>query len=339
QVLSFHRPAVSPTQTARGPVRAAIRLEYQLHLPQRLADDRRSRHGDVVVPAAVELSLDAGASRMDVSVTCLNTAEDHRLRLLVSSGCHADHVWADGHFHVLKRPVRPPSGKGWYQQPTGTTHQRRFVAVSEEPRGLAVLNRGLCEYEPLASTAGVDIAVTLLRCVGWLSREDLISRPQGAGPSLPTPEAQCLGEHRFDLAIVSFAGPWWESALPLEAERFCSPATVVRASREVTASAFELTPPLTLSAFKAAWRDDTTILRIWNPAPVGVTGRLTLHRPVTEAHRVRLDETRGPALTPPAGHLELQLGPAEVATFAFRFEPEQTSARGSVPAGEEEDVF
>jgi hypothetical protein len=46
-----------------------------------------------------------------------------------------------------------------------------------------------------------EVELTLLRCVGRLSKDNLTSRRGGAGPGEPTPEAQCPGEHRFCYAF------------------------------------------------------------------------------------------------------------------------------------------
>lgn len=314
-----------PRLVERGPVRAAAALTYRLTLPERLASDRRSREGETTLTLALTLGLEAGAARVDLSIELENRADDHRLRLRVASGCRAERVWADGHFHVLERDVQPPAGEGWFQAPAATSHQRRFVAVSDASsgRGLALLNRGLPEYEAIATEAGVDLAVTLLRCVGWLSRDDLTARPQGAGPALPTPEAQCHGWHRFELALVPFQGDWWQGPLALEAERFVVPARAFAAAAPVSAAGMRLDPPLTLSAYKPAARGRGTIARVWNPAPVHVSGRISFDHPPREVHLVRLDETREAPLDLDGGGLDLELGPARVITLELVAEGEE----------------
>lgn len=302
-----------------GPVRASAALRYQLALPERLAADRRSRVGATSLEIRLTLSLEADAHRLDLTVELDNRADDHRLRLLVASGCQAEQVWADGHFHVLARDVRPPAAEGWYQAPAGTGHQRRFVAVSDATSdlGLALLNRGLPEYQALPSDAGVDVAVTLLRCVGWLSRDDLPTRPQGAGPALPTPGAQCHGRHRFELAVVPFRGAWWEGPLALEAERFATPPRAFPAPGPASVSAAVVPPPFTLSAFKPADDGSGTVMRLWNPAPEPRRGRIELRQPTREVHLVRLDETREAPLQHGGGGLELALGPAQVVSLTL----------------------
>jgi mannosylglycerate hydrolase len=321
-----HASLAAPRLLERGPLRARASATYRLELPERLSDDRTHRVGTATLDLEVTFTLVAGAHRLDLDVGVDNRASDHRLRLRVASGRHAEHVWADGHFDVLRRPVRPPAGEGWFQRPVATNHQRRFVAVDDGAHGLAVLNRGLSEYEAIPTPGGVDIAVTLLRCVGWLSRDDLVSRPQGAGPALPTPEAQCHGRHRFELALVPYQGAWWQGPLAHEAERFVAPARVLATGGPTGAAGLALEAPLTLSAYKpSADPGRGAIVRVWNPAPVRVTGRLQAEHPLREVHLVRLDETREAPLVATGGGLDLTLGPSGVMTLEL------------VPGGEEAD--
>ncbi len=100
-----------------------------------------------------------------------------------------------------------------------------FVDAADGRRGMAVITHGLHEYELLTSP-GPELVLTLLRAMGWLSRDDLAYRIGHAGPALPTPSAQVLGPHRFRYSLFFHAGGWeagalWRAAeaarLPLEA--------------------------------------------------------------------------------------------------------------------------
>ena len=64
---------------------------------------------------------------------------------------------------------------------------------------MALISDGLGEYEVLDDGA---IAVTLVRGVGALSRNDLPERPGHAGWPVPTPAAQCLGRYRAEFALL-----------------------------------------------------------------------------------------------------------------------------------------
>ncbi|HKG58024.1 MAG TPA: glycoside hydrolase family 38 C-terminal domain-containing protein [Candidatus Limnocylindrales bacterium] len=194
----------SPNGTARvvasGPVVAELEVALTLRLPVRLSTDRRRRDGDVAVPVATRIRVTAGSPRVEFTTTIDNRAEDHRLRVLFAApgGSNDSTIRAEGHFAVVPRPVRPVwTGAAWYEPPALTAHTSGAVAAGD----LLVLGRGLPEYETVPTRDGLDVAVTLLRCTGWLSRDDLATRPGGAGPTIATPGAQCLGGSTFEYAI------------------------------------------------------------------------------------------------------------------------------------------
>ncbi len=154
-----------------------------------------------------------------------NTARDHRLRLLFATPIRTDTVYVDGHFDVTARPVARAEGKDWMEPPSPTAHQGRFVDVTNGDAGLALFNRGLPEYEAFEGKQGTGIALTLLRCVGWLSRSDLSTRPGPAGYALETPDAQCLGLYEFHYALAPHAGSWLE--IIHDAEAYSSPCRLM----------------------------------------------------------------------------------------------------------------
>lgn len=92
----------------------------------------------------------------------------------------------------------------------------RFVDCSDGTTGLAVLHDGVAEYEVVGG--GRELAVTLLRATGWLSRDDGANRPAAAGPAIPLPEAQVQGPYRRRLALLPHHGTWEAAGLPRAAD-------------------------------------------------------------------------------------------------------------------------
>ena len=186
---------------SRGPLVGEIEIERPLRLPRGLSADRRRRSGAAVSTRVItRVRLTSGSPRVEFRTRLVNRASDHRLRVLFPTGDAGTTVLAEGAYALLERPSRPTStGTGWREPPIPTQHTRGLVAAGS----LGICGRGLPEYEALADAKGGTraIALTLLRCVGWLSRDDLVTRPGHAGPSLPVEEAQCLGEHQFEYAL------------------------------------------------------------------------------------------------------------------------------------------
>ena len=63
-------------------------------------------------------------------------------------------------------------------------------------------------YDELEPDGTITIALTLLRCVEWLSRDDLSTRRGHAGPGMHTPGAQMQGRWKFQYSLIPHEGAW-----------------------------------------------------------------------------------------------------------------------------------
>jgi len=200
-----------------GSVRTSLRIQGRWSLPIACVADRAARSGHTTIcKISSEVTLTPGARRIAIHTSVDNRVKDHRLRVLFPVPYSVEHVAAEGTFEVRIRPVaapRPDDVEDWIEEPVNTFPHKRFVDLSNGSLGLGVLNRGLPEYEILRDGPGiapgqVAVALTLLRCVEWLSRGDLATRRGHAGPMERTPEAQCLGHQEFEYALVPHSGDW-----------------------------------------------------------------------------------------------------------------------------------
>jgi alpha-mannosidase len=275
-------PAIEVTHS---PTRATLRISGQWSLPSAVVADRTARNDErILCPIASEISLSPGVRRIHIHTSMENMVKDHRIRVTFPVLYRVESVAAEGTFEVRTRPVaapRPANVADWSEEPVNCFPQKRFVDIGDGKTGLAVLNRGLPEYEVVQNSEGQQaIAVTLLRCVGWLSRGDLATRRGHAGPMLPTPEGQCLGHHEFDYALVMHSGDWEaEEALVLrEAQAFNMPIRAIATGKHAgelpsLTSMIEVEPRgLVVSAIKRS--GDGVIVRIYNPLPHAVEASL-----------------------------------------------------------------
>ena len=200
-----------------------------------------------------------------------------------------------------------------------TPPAQRYVAVASGDRGLALLAPGFFEYELAADG---DLRMTLLRCVGQLSRADLSTRPGHAGWPTPTPEAQCRGADRLQLAVVPVGAADLQagSALPeLWEDVFLPPRALWL--RQATS----LRPPdldvrlegdgLVLSAVKPAAAGGL-VLRCYNARAESVEGHWRLGWGATRAEVVRADERGSRTLTLADGgrSIPFRAGPRAIVT-------------------------
>jgi alpha-mannosidase len=298
--LCVERPVAAPEVTLpeAGPARTTVLVRQTYLLPESLDAEREAR-SERLVPCAVEtrVSLYPGVRRVDVETVVDNRARDHLLRVRFPTGLAAQRSSAEGHFAVESRPIGQPDAtvsRDWPEQPTATFPNRGFVDVSDGRQGLLVAARGLPEAAVEPTDGGAAIYLTLLRCVGWLSRDDLATRQGAAGPGLPTPGAQCLGRHVFQYTLVPHRGNWEEAAA--EARAFAVPcrtaATEARAGvLPAELSFLSLSPRgLVLSAVKPPEEGDGFVVRVYNPTDSAKEARLEVWRPLARAELASLNE-------------------------------------------------
>ena len=323
-------PAADVPLTAHrsiGAVRQALELAYTLPVPAELTPDRQSRTGRSPLVVRTTASLVPGVARLELTTEVDNQARDHRLRVHFPAPFVAASADYDGHYEVVRRPPGVPAyDDTWVEPPRPEAPQRCWTDISDGERGLMVAARGLPEVEARpdcgsAEEAGAEIALTLLRCVGWLSRADLAARRGHAGPALPTPGAQMIGRHHFEYAVISHAGDWQVSRAYEEAYAFDAPmravATPVHPGKQPGMNALVRVEPeaFVLSAVKMAEDGQGLVVRGYNigDRPVAVT--LTPGLPFAHASRVRLDETEPQALERGAdGSVAFRAGAHEIVT-------------------------
>jgi mannosylglycerate hydrolase len=200
----------------------------------------------------------------------------------------------DGHFEIVERsPVPPMDDSDWVERWRPEVPQRTFADLSTSRRGLMIANRGLPEVE---ATAERGIALTLLRCVGWLSRDDFPSRTGHAGPMLPLPGAQMEGVWEFDYAIIPHAGDW--RAAVRAARAFEAPPRAVETDAHPgvlpsRGSIVEVAPPaFEISAIKLAEDGRGLLIRGWNSTGQPLKVILRPGKKFSRAERVSLAEER-----------------------------------------------
>jgi mannosylglycerate hydrolase len=87
--------------------------------------------------------------------------------------------------------------------------------------GLALLHDGLLEYEVVGD--GTELALTLLRATGYLSRAELAFRPNPAGPVDPLEGPQLQRRLAFEYAVLPHRGDWRSARLAERADEFLLP--------------------------------------------------------------------------------------------------------------------
>jgi mannosylglycerate hydrolase len=309
-----------------GPLRARLEVSRTYHWPRGLAPVHqdvtaplpehrargRSRSPERLPAATTSLvELRAGEPFVRLAVTVDNPSADHRVRLHVPVGDGpADRSVAEGQFAVVERGRRAEGGHG--EVPLPTYPARGFVAAGD----VVLLLDQVSEYELLDG----ELAVTVLRAVGQISRNNNPWRTEPAGPEVPTPGAQCIGRNEFRLAVMPSAGPWHQAGVLDAMERYQHELVAGRgrgpaAAEPAEAAGLEVAGDgVVLSSLRR--RDGWFELRLAAEHPTATVATVT--GPFDAARRADLLGRPGTDL-PVAGHtLRLELAPWEIATVQLR---------------------
>jgi hypothetical protein len=269
--------AVSCEVEEGGPLRGRMAISATYDWPVGADGDANACTGRTAETAAVtvrtSLSLVAGDPVVGVEGTVDNRCRDHRLRAHFPLPEAADGSDAGCAFAVVHRGLEAEAGPP--ESPPPTFPARRFVTAG----GLAVIADGAFEYA--VTDGGRELAVTLLRATGWLSRRRLALRPDPAGPALAVEGAQVQGPRRWRYGLLVHRGDWEAAALPRHADAFLEPLEAVAAAPAARADAVATLPsvgralPVEGAEVSAVTRDGAgMVLRLFHPGARPVTARV-----------------------------------------------------------------
>ncbi|HAV1595151.1 TPA: mannosylglycerate hydrolase [Enterobacter hormaechei subsp. steigerwaltii] len=262
--------------------RAVIR--HRMAVPADLAE-RSARQQTGTLEAELTVTLSHNSRRIDVEARLGNHADDHRVRVLIPTPFTTDTVLADTQFGSLTRPVQDEAmanwqEEGWKEAPLPVWNLLNYAVLQERRNGMALFTEGLREFE-VTGERQKTFALTLLRGVGVLGKEDLLLRPgRPSGIKMPVPDSQMRGQLTCRFSLFSFNGTPVSAGVAQQAKSWLTPALCYnkipwdamklnRASFTTPCSYSLLTLApngCVLSALKKAEDRDEMILRLYNPA-------------------------------------------------------------------------
>ncbi len=262
--------------------RAAIR--HRIAVPANLAERAaRQRNGSLNVEFDVTLSHNS--RRINVAVRLDNQADDHRVRVLIPTPFMTEDVLADTQFGSLTRPVQDAAmatwqEEGWKEAPVPVWNLLNYAVLQEKRNGLALFTEGLREFEVVGDDKKA-FALTLLRGVGLLGKEDLLLRPgRPSGIKMPVSDSQVRGPLTCRFSLFSFSGTPENAGVAQQAKSWLTPvqcynkipwdAMKLNRASFITPESYSLlalSPTgCVLSTLKKAEDRDELILRLFNPS-------------------------------------------------------------------------
>lgn len=316
--------------------RAVIR--HRMAVPADLAE-RSARQQTGTLEAELTVTLSHNSRRIDVEARLGNHADEHRVRVLIPTPFTTDTVLADTQFGSLTRPVQDEAmanwqEEGWKEAPLPVWNLLNYAVLQERRNGMALFTEGLREFE-VTGERQKTFALTLLRGVGVLGKEDLLLRPgRPSGIKMPVPDSQMRGQLTCRFSLFSFNGTPVSAGVAQQTKSWLTPVhcynkipwdamKLNRASFTTPCSYSLLTLApngCVLSALKKAEDRDEMILRLYNPSGTrSCDVALSVNREVQACCETDMNEVRkaqgeeGSAITGP-------FRPGQSRTFSIKIE-------------------
>ncbi|SDC69840.1 glycosyl hydrolase-related protein [Geotoga petraea] len=186
-------------------------IEKDIPLPAYSTNTERSKKTEINI-AKIKYIVYKTKSRVDVDLIYENKSKDHRLRIKMPLSKATEKIYNDGYYGLVEHPTIQENKEPISQNGGGTSYMQlnsdgyieenvpRYATESFiTDKKITFVSRGLHEYEVENKN---QIKITLIRSVGQLSKNGLKTRKVGAGPTLPTPEAQCMGKYKYEYAYI-----------------------------------------------------------------------------------------------------------------------------------------
>ena len=294
---------------AAGPVVGRLAVVRTYAWPR--ATDEESRVAETVpVDVATEVEVRAGEPFVRLRFSLENPCTDHRLRAHIPLAFAARGSAAEGQFAVVERGLEAEGGAGEVAVPTFPA--RGFVDAG----GVAVLLEHVLEYEVLSRT---ELALTILRATGLISRNTNRFRAEPAGPEIAVPGAQGRGPRSVAFALLPHQGSWTQAGVLAHLESYAHPfLTANGAGRGDTldaVSGLELEGGgVVLSSLRR--RGDWLEVRLVCESPEARTA--TLRGTFSETREVDLLGRAAGASEHAPNRVDLELAPWEIRTLQLK---------------------
>lgn len=148
-----------------------------------------------------EVILENNSQYLQFKVNWINKCEDHLLQIEFNMDNPVTQTYSDDLAGYIKRDFDPdydiykliPAPRG-----VELKHNTAPLQKSLWVQGVGVITKGLQEYEVYKN----KLRLTILRATGVISNPQNPSRGTPAGPPLPTPDLQMLGQNSVEFALM-----------------------------------------------------------------------------------------------------------------------------------------
>ena len=320
-----------------GELQADMEIRYELEVPSHcehagtgLTSEGRQVDQSAKIQIAHLVSLRKDEPYLRVKTTIRNTAEDHRMRLLLPIGADVETVMTDSHFYVDSREAgyrMIPGSEHEYWPEMQTYPCGSCVDFVGPSRSLAIFSRSFTEYEVLHGETDTA-AMTLFRAV----QNKICTESRSYSWYHDQKGGQLLDLLQYDYAIYPHKGLSSNSQLYALADTYLNPPLMYQFTQscygsEATVNFDSLvsidSDSCRISCIKPSEDREGVIIRIWNIEQAPIAVQLETAFKVGTVFAVDLSEKIVEELHPDTAYrLPVDLGPCEIKTLKVVFEKE-----------------
>jgi alpha-mannosidase len=320
-VTSLGSPATI-TMMESNAQRGVFRIDLSMQIPAAATDDGKNRLNErKELPITTWLTLEKGSEMLKIKTILHNDCRDHKLVVNFPSKVDTDWAHAEGAWDVLKRTIKWTVDGDNQEKFQPFQPMQNFVDLSDGKEGLALLNRGLREYE-VQDDDDRTLMLTLLRTqrAYMTATADMI----------PEELAQYTGQHsigkmEFEYALYPHSGDWFEGDVFQKAYGFKTDMNAIKGVVKdgvlpATGSFIQVSDEkrIMVSAIKQSEDKSGIIVRLFNTTGEDVKFDVNLMLPVTSVTELKLNETVLKEVDVKDGKFSAELGPHKIITFLLK---------------------
>jgi len=318
-VVTSHGCAAHISMIETNTLRGTFKVELTLEIPAAATLDGRDRLRQTVkLPITSFITLEKGSRAVKIKTRLRNEARDHKLCVNFPSGIKADTAISESAWAVAERSVKWTENGDNFEQFFPFQPMQNFVGVSDGESGVAILNKGLREYE-VQDDSDRTIAITLLRThrAYMTANQDMTPDEFDKYTGLHS-----FGDIEYNYAIYPHKGDWKEGEALKAAYEF---KVDVKAIQGVSMKGFlpdkgsfiSVSKPddLMISAVKLAENGKGIVVRVWNTGSKHQSVKIDTILPIKRVKHVRLDETYISDVPFENGRFSVELAPHKIETL------------------------
>lgn len=322
-IYTSHGAVANITMLESNTLRGSFRIDLKMVLPAAATIDGHDRTREMKeLPISTTLTLEKGCKYLKIHTKLTNEIRDHKLTVHFPSGISgADFVDAESAWDVATRTIKWRDHKDNAEAFPAFQPMQNFIDVSDGKDGLAIMTKGLREYE-ICDDEERTVKITLIRT----QRAYMTANNNMTVEELDKYTGQhSFGTLEYEYAVYPHEGKWNEADVINHAYAFKVPVKAVQGvphSGELPASASFFTvnqeKKVLISALKQAEDGDGKILRVWNTTGDDLLLNIGTILPVVSVERVKLDESDPQPVEFANGEFSIDLRPHKIETFRIR---------------------